>query len=601
MAEASILSNAVIYLGAAVISVPLAKRLGLGSVLGYLIAGVIIGPWVLGLIDNVEDILHFAEFGVVLLLFLIGLELNPRRLWSMRQPILGLGGLQVAATSALLLIPALLFGLSFTQALVIAMGLSLSSTAIALQSLQERHLLSTRAGSSTFSVLLFQDIAVIPMLALIPLLAGGGEAEAGGFEGLIKVVGVIGGIVVLGHYLTRPIFRFIANTELEEIFTAFTLLLVTGISLLMAQVELSMALGSFLAGVLLAESEYRHVLEAEIEPFKGLLLGLFFISVGMSINFGLLLAQPLLILGLVLLLVAIKLLVLWFIASRCKTPLEGDQRALFAFLLCQGGEFAFVLFGVARTEGLLDTALTDPLILVVSLSMVITPLLLLLQNRLLQPQHMRLGEPRPADPMDEVNPVIIAGFGRFGRVVGRLLHANRVATTLLDHDPDHIELVRQYGYKVYYGDATRLDILRAAGADKARLLIVALDDAEASLHLVELAKEHFPQLKILARAYDLTHAYQLHKRGVELFQREMLESALKLGEQSLRELGFGAYRAQEAANRFRDYDRKLFDLLQEEGALEKGLLMQRHSGEELEQVLNADREEFPQQRDRGWE
>jgi glutathione-regulated potassium-efflux system ancillary protein KefC len=601
MAETSLLGNTVIYLAAAVIAVPLAKRLGLGSVLGYLIAGAIIGPWVLGLIENVEDILHFAEFGVVLLLFLIGLELNPRRLWSMRRPILGLGGLQVVASSALLMIPGLLLGLDFGVALVIAMGLSLSSTAIALQTLQERNLLPTRAGSSAFSVLLFQDIAVIPMLALIPLLGGGAETETGGLTGLLKVVGAIAGVVVLGHYLTRPIFRFIAKTGLQEIFTAFTLLLVTGIALLMAQVQLSMALGSFLAGVLLAESEYRHVLEAEIEPFKGLLLGLFFISVGMSINFGLLLAQPLQILGLVLLLIGIKLLVLWIIAGRCGQPLEGDQRALFAFLLCQGGEFAFVLFGVARTEGLLSAALVDPLILGVSLSMAITPLLLLLLERFIQPQHIHLGEARPADQVDEVNPVIIAGFGRFGRIVGRLLHANHVPTTLLDHDPDHIEAVRKFGYKVYYGDATRLDILRAAGAEQARLLIIALDDPQASLQLTELAHEHFPQLKIMARARDLSHAYQLRKHGATLFQREMLESALRLGEQSLCLLGFGAYRAHEAVDRFRDYDRSLFDQLSEDGTLEQGIAIQRQGNEELEQVLNADREEFPQQPDRGWE
>ncbi|QFY91009.1 glutathione-regulated potassium-efflux system protein KefC [Magnetovirga frankeli] len=601
MAETSLLGNTVIYLTAAVIAVPLAKRLGLGSVLGYLIAGAIIGPWVLGLIHNVEDILHFAEFGVVLLLFLIGLELNPRRLWSMRRPILGLGGLQVVASSALLMIPGLLLGLELRVALVIAMGLSLSSTAIALQTLQERNLLPTRAGRSAFSVLLFQDIAVIPMLALIPLLGSGVQAESGGLMGLLKVAGAIAGVVVLGHYLTRPIFRFIAKTGLQEIFTAFTLLLVTGIALLMAQVQLSMALGSFLAGVLLAESEYRHVLEAEIKPFKGLLLGLFFISVGMSINFGLLLAQPLLILGLVLLLIGIKLLVLWIIAGRTDPPLEKDQRALFAFLLCQGGEFAFVLFGVARTEGLLSTALVDPLILGVSLSMAITPLLLLLLERFIQPQHIHLGEPRPADQVEEFNPVIIAGFGRFGRIVGRLLYSSHIPTTVLDHDPDHIEAVRKFGYKVYYGDATRLDILRAAGAEQARLLIIALDDPEASVHLVQLAREHFPQLKILARARDLSHAYQLEKQGADLFQREMLESALRLGEQGLRYLGLGAYHAHEAVNRFRDYDRSLYDLLREEGALELGISIQHQGRDELEQVLNADRAEFPHQRDPGWE
>ncbi|MES9967944.1 MAG: monovalent cation:proton antiporter-2 (CPA2) family protein, partial [Sedimenticola sp.] len=392
MADQSLLLNAVTYMGAAVVAVPLAKRLGLGSVLGYLIAGIIIGPWGLGMIDNVEDILHFAEFGVVLLLFLIGLELNPKRLWAMRRPILGMGGMQVGLTILALFAIGRLAGLTTESALIIAMGLSLSSTAIALQTLTEKNLLTTHAGNSAFSVLLFQDIAVIPMLAMIPFLGGTVTDQGDPLIGALKVIAAIGGIVVLGHYLTRPIFRYIAKTGLREIFTAFTLLLVIGIALLMQLVELSMALGTFLAGVLLAESEYRHELEVEIEPFKGLLLGLFFISVGMSIDFGVLFSNPLLILSLVALLVLVKLTVLWLIASRCKDPIPISQRPLFAFLLCQGGEFAFVIFSAARGSGALEDRLADPLFVIVAISMITTPLLMIIYERYIAPRYVEVGE-----------------------------------------------------------------------------------------------------------------------------------------------------------------------------------------------------------------
>ncbi|MET0103919.1 MAG: glutathione-regulated potassium-efflux system protein KefC [Sedimenticola sp.] len=602
MADQSLLLNAVTYMGAAVVAVPLAKRLGLGSVLGYLIAGIIIGPWGLGMIDNVEDILHFAEFGVVLLLFLIGLELNPKRLWAMRRPILGMGGMQVGLTILALFAIGRLAGLTTESALIIAMGLSLSSTAIALQTLTEKNLLTTHAGNSAFSVLLFQDIAVIPMLAMIPFLGGTVTDQGDPLTGALKVIAAIGGIVVLGHYLTRPIFRYIAKTGLREIFTAFTLLLVIGIALLMQLVELSMALGTFLAGVLLAESEYRHELEVEIEPFKGLLLGLFFISVGMSIDFGVLFSNPLLILSLVTLLVLVKLTVLWLIASRCKDPIPISQRPLFAFLLCQGGEFAFVIFSTARGAGALEDRLADPLFVIVAISMITTPLLMIIYERYIAPRYVEVGEERQPDRVEEDgNPVIIAGFGRFGRIVGRLLHASRIPTTILDHDPDHIERVREFGYKVYYGDATRSGVLHAAGADKAKLLVLALDDPEAGLQVVDLVQKQFPNLKILARASDISHGFALRDRGVEIFQREILESALLLGEEALKELGYGAYQAKQAAHAFRDHDEELFNTLYKEGALEKRISMQREAKDELEQVLAADEEDIEQRRKQAWD
>lgn len=602
MADHGLLLQIAIYLLAVVVAVPLAKRLGLGSVLGYLAAGIAIGPWGLGLIANVKDILHLAEFGVVLLLFLIGLELNPKRLWAMRRAILAAGGGQVALTTAALLAIGLGLGLAFNQALIVAMALSLSSTAIALQSLTERNLLATPAGRTGFAVLLFQDIAVIPMLALLPLLgaaASGGGGEQSLLHG-VKVVAVIAAIIVGGHYLTRPIFRYIAATRLREVFTAFALLLVTGIALLMAAVDLSMALGAFLAGVLLAESEYRHELEVEIEPFKGLLLGLFFIAVGMSVDFRLLLENPGRVLGLVPLLVAVKVALLALLARRAGVP--EHQRLLFAFVLSQGGEFAFVLFSVAAQSGVLPQPLADALVVVVTLSMATTPLLLLLYERVIAPRFADAGSERAPDPIEgEGNPVIIAGFGRFGRVVGRLLHANRIPTTILDHDPDQIEEVRSYGYKVYYGDATNASLLGAAGAADARLLIVTLDDPEETLQVVKVARKHFPDLTIYARAHDMAHTFELMRLGVPVLQRELLESSFRLGEHALRHLGFGAYQARQAVNRFRDHDRELLQALYEADALDKRISITRQAREEVEKVLQADEEVLAKGDREGWE
>lgn len=601
MTEHGLLQNAIVYLSASVIAVPIMKRLGLGSVLGYLAAGTVIGPWGLGFVKNVEDIRHFAEFGVVLLLFIIGLELKPTTLWTMRRSIVGTGGSQLLFTSILLLLIGLALGYSFNVSLVVAMGLSLSSTAIALQSLKERNLLATHAGNSTFSVLLFQDIAVIPILALLPAL-GVVVADSGdsAWLGMLKAVALIGAIVVGGHYLTRPIFRYIANTGMREIFTAFSLLLVFGISLLVNAVGMSMALGAFLAGVLLAESEYRHELEVEIEPFKGLLMGLFFISVGMSIDFGLLVKDPLIILALVVVLVLVKGLVLWLLAKAAKIP--NSQSSLFVFLLSQGGEFAFVIFSVASGSGVLEQATVDYLVVIVALSMLTTPFLLLLYQHVIAPRYINLDQPQPQpDTIAEDNPVIIAGFGRFGRTTGRLLHANKIATTILDHDPDQIETIRRFGYKVYYGDASRYEILHAAGADKAKLLIITIDDADVVLNIIDQVQKHFPHLTILTRARNNGHVYEIMRRGVSLFRRELYDSALYLGEEALKQLGFGAYRSRTATQVFHEYDKKLLRKLQETEAPEDRRLLSLQAREDIEQVLTADAEEIAKENRQGWD
>jgi glutathione-regulated potassium-efflux system ancillary protein KefC len=602
----SLLYGAILYLAAAVITVPVFKRLGLGAVLGYLVAGVAIGPWGLGLISDVELILHVSEFGVVLLLFLIGLGLNPHRLWEMRRPILGLGGAQVAATTIALTAAGLLFGLDWRAALVAGMGLALSSTAIAIQVLTERNLLPTAGGNAGFSVLLFQDVAVIPMLAILPLLApaagAGLEATGGpGWLGTLARLGVIGAIVVGGHYLLRPILRLIAATGLREIFTAFALLLVMGTAALMRTVDLSMALGAFLAGVLLADSEYRHALESDIEPFKGLLLGLFFIAVGMSIDFGLLLDSPFLVLALVTGLVALKAGILYGLANFY--PLPRSQRPFFALVLSQGGEFAFVLFGAALGLQCLSPEVSGLLIGVVALSMMTTPLLLGIFEHLIEP---RLRGPVEARPMDAVeghnHPVIVAGFGRVGQIVARLLNANGVETTILDHDPEHIEMIRRFGFKVFYGDAARLDLLRAAGADRAHLLILAIDDRAQALKIVDLVHQHFPQLTILARAWDVFHLLQLQDKGVAQVERESFEGALRLGESALNRLGFGAWAAKQAANRFRAHDQALLAelLVHFREDIEVRAVISATARERLREEMEADAAYYAEPREQDW-
>ena len=555
------LTNSLIYLGAAVFVVPLSKALGLGAIIGYLAAGIAIGPWGLGLVSNVDDILRFAEFGVVLMLFLVGLELQPQRLWSLRRPIFGWGSAQVLGCAALLFAVGLACGANWRLALVAALGLALSSTAIALQVLGERNLLSTESGRAGFSILLFQDVAAIPILALLPLLATGSDHQiitgtARALEAL-KIVGVIAAIVLGGRLLLRPLLRWIAHSNAPEIFTAASLLLVVAIAALMQFVGLSMALGAFLAGVLLAESEYRRELETDIEPFKGLLLGLFFIAVGMSIDFGVLLAQPGLMALVVVGFMAFKALAIYALARLMRLPYQ--ERPVFTLLLAQGGEFAFVVFRAAGPD-VLAPAVASFLIGAVALSMLLSPLLLVALDKWVLPRYRR----GSASQMDEISEqqdasVLICGFGRYGQIVGRLLWSQGLTVTVLDHDPDTIESLRQFGYRVFYGDATRLDLLRTAGAASARVLVVAVDNVEQSLAIIDLARENFPQAQIVARARNLGHLYQLRDRKVEHIEREVFESSLRSGRSVLEILGWSAQEARETATTFRERNETLMD------------------------------------------
>ncbi|WP_434144529.1 glutathione-regulated potassium-efflux system protein KefB [Photobacterium leiognathi] len=592
----------VVFLSAAIIAVPLAQKLGLGSVLGYLIAGIIIGPWGLALISDVDAILHFSEFGVVLLLFLIGLELNPKKLWQMRKPILGLGGSQVVITSIVIAgivmsFAGLLPTITWRDASVIGMGLALSSTAIALRVIEEQQLSGSDTGKSGFAVLLFQDIAVIPMLALLPALAGG---EGGSWNDAVWMLGGIALLLVGGHFLLRPLFRYVVMSGVRELFNVAALLLVLGIALIMQAFGLSMALGAFLAGVLLAESEYRHELEIAIEPFKGLLLGLFFISVGMAVNLGLLWQYPLQILAAVLALVAVKGGVLYLLARIF--GVREKSRSQMAAILSQGGEFAFVLFTAARTEGLLDGQLLAFLLVVVSLSMMTTPLVLTLQNRWYVRGFQADVEPEPeTDVVDRSPQVIITGFGRFGQVIGRLLFSNKIKVTILERDPSQIQFLRKFGYKVFYGDATQLDLLRSAGADKAEAIIICTDAPTEVMEVVALCQQHFPHLKILARARSRVEAHQLLSQGVECFSRETFAGALDLGRQALISLGMHPYKAKRAEAHFRKIDTQaLRDLLPQHSEEVNLASRQKEARKELEEIFDREMR-GEQERHHGWD
>ena len=558
------LTNSLIYLSAAVIVVPLSRALGLGSIIGYLAAGIAIGPWGLGLVTNVDDILHFAEFGVVLMLFLVGLELEPKRLWSLRRPIFGWGSAQVLGCAAVLFIAAMAAGASWRVALVAALGLALSSTAIALQVMGERNLLPTTAGQAGFSILLFQDVAAIPILALLPLLAAasvtaGTDNESWLWDAM-RIIGVVAGIILGGRLVIRPLLRWIAKSRTPEIFTAASLLLVVAIAALMQLVGLSMALGAFLAGVLLAESEYRRELETDIEPFKGLLLGLFFIAVGMSIDFGVIARSPGVMAAIVAGLLLLKATVIYGVAVLMRLP--PADRPVFTLLLAQGGEFAFVVFQAAAGSRVLTPEMASLLIGAVAISMLISPLLLVAVDRLLLPRFAagsgtkmeEISEPQSA-------PIIIAGFGRYGQIVGRLLSAQGIGATVLDHDADMIEAARSFGYKVYYGDASRLDLLRTAGAASARVLVVAVDDPGQSLAIVRLAQEHFPQLEIVARARDVTHWNELRDLGVMRVERELFESSLRSARTVLEVLGYAPSEARRQAFNFRRHNIALFETM----------------------------------------
>ena len=580
--------EALIFLAAAVIIVPIAARLGLGSVLGYLIAGAVIGPWGLKFITDVESTQNLAELGVVLMLFVIGLELDPKRLMSMRGVVFGAGTIQLAASGIVLGAALVLLGLSWQAALVGGLALALSSTAIAMQAMTERKELDTPTGHAAFGILLFQDIAAIPLIALVPFV---GQVEKAGMDPVWVRVGyavvAIVAVVVIGRYLTRPALRLIAGTRLRELFTAFGLLLVIGIAELMSLAGLSMALGAFLAGVLLAGSEFRHALEGDIEPFKGLLLGLFFISVGMTIDFGLLASRP----GMVLLLLtgflALKIGSLLFVATRIDICRD---RWLFAFLLSQGGEFAFVVFGAARAARVFSPEWEALLTITVALSMATTPLLLLAHDRFMR---RRDREEREPDVVSPEGPVIIAGFGRFGQIVGRLLLASDIRAVVLDHDPEQVESLRKFGYRVFYGDATRLDLLEAAGARNAKLLINAIDDVDASIALVDRVRANFPDLEILSRARNVSHYFELRLRGVTVVERETFESALKVGRAALERLGVDRFRAKELADVFRRHNiasvEATLPFYQDEG---RRMSIAKAGREELERQFARDRERF---------
>jgi monovalent cation:proton antiporter-2 (CPA2) family protein len=556
------LYQAFIYLLAAIVAVPLAKRLGLGSVIGYLLAGAVIGPYALRFVEGGGDVMHFAEFGVVMMLFVIGLELRPALLWQMRRPILGLGGLQVVATAAVIALVALWLGLPWKSAFGVGLILAMSSTAIVLQSLGERGLRKTPGGESAFAVLLFQDIAVIPILALMPLLATGSGTTAvhsgmignlPGWEQALLVVAAVTIIVFAGRFLLRPFFRYIAGTRLREMFTATALFIVIGIALLMQKLGLSPALGTFMAGVVLAESEYRVQLEADIEPFKGLLLGLFFISVGASIDFSLIAQRPGTIAAIVAALLALKFVVLLGLGRLFQ--LRAAEGMLFAFALAQGGEFAFVLFSFATQNAVLPAETANLLVASVALSMASAPILLTIEEKLVRPRFQKCKPERPADEIDEHdNPVILAGFGRFGHIVGRLLRANGFGTTVLDHDADQVEMLGHYGMKSFYGDASRLDLLEAAGTRNAKLFVLAIDDETKALEIIETVQREFPGLKILARATSRQHAYEILRLGVNQVYRETLGSALDLSVDALRELGMDERRAHRVAEIFRQHD-----------------------------------------------
>ena len=565
-----LLLQAVIYLGAAVLAVPIAKRLGLGSVLGYLIAGIVIGPVFHWVGSETEGIRHVAEFGVVMMLFLVGLELEPRVLWSMRNRLFGLGGLQVGLTTLAVTIFCLTVGQPWRIALTIGLIFSLSSTAIVLQTLDENGLKNSNGGRSAFSVLLFQDLAVIPMLALIPLLAmpevfGHHPQTAGdhttemslitdlnGWQvGLVNLAAIV--IVVAGgHYLSRPLFRFIAAAKLREIFTAAALLLVVGIAFLMTWVGLSPALGTFLAGVVMANSEFRHELESDIEPFKGLLLGLFFITVGAGIDFGLLSSKAALVVGLTALLMAAKAVILFVIAVIFK--LKGPDRWLFTLSLAQAGEFGFVLLSFTVANGVLPADLSNLLLLVVALSMLLTPALFILYEKIILPR-LDAGQEREADKIDEACPVIIVGLGRFGQVVNRVLRSNGHKSTVLDVSADVVDNFNKFGIPTFYGDASRPGLLQAAGLPEAKLLVVAIDDPQRATEIVRHARRERPDLHIIARAHDRVHTFELYQAGASDIVRETFDSALRASRYALIAFNMPEGEARRRAALFQDKDR----------------------------------------------
>lgn len=603
-----------IFLTAAVIAVPIARKLGLGSVLGYLIAGIVIGPFSFSLIKNVDDVMHFTEFGVVMMLFLVGLELKPSLLWKMRTPVLGMGGLQVVASSFVIGSIACFF-IPWQQALAVGLILSLSSTAIVLQTLQEKGLTNTSGGRSVFSVLLFQDLAVIPMLALLPLLAtvtlhhdGDGHKSSlidisvlPGYQQVIATVLAVVTILMLGRFASRPIFRTIAKTHIREIFVATALALILGISLLMTVVGLSPALGVFLAGVVLADSEYRHELESDLEPFKGLLLGIFFISIGASLNFTLIGNRFFLIAGLTTALITAKWLIL--LGTAWIFHIEKKDRLFFSVSLAQGGEFAFVLFQFSKQNGILSNETIDPLISAVAISMFLAPLLFLIYDKLSVAKQNIVTTDHKSDEIDRNgHKVILAGFGRLGTDVGRFLISAGIRPVIIDHNAANVDLLRKFGFEVYYGDITRPDLLEAAGAASAELLVIAIGDVEKSEKLTQLCMKHYPHLEIVASAADRTSAYKLMDLGLSHVCRETFGSALKLGQKALQVLGFHPYESHQLMRIFQKNDQAMLPNLHKiyREDEESYITMYRKYDADLEELLKLDLQSDTSEFDRAW-
>lgn len=593
------LAQVAVFLGATVVAVPLFRKFQLSAILAYLIAGIAIGPWGLGVIADpaASGVMHIGELGVVLLLFVIGLELQPSRLRVMRRAVFGLGLAQMALTTLVFAGLGLALKLSLGSALIVGFALSLSSTPLALQLLAERQQLTTQAGRSAFGILLFQDLAVMPVLALLPLFGSHGvQADLiSALLATLKVAAVFAIVVVGGRYLLRPVLRAVAATQVREAFTAAALLVVIGTALAFDGLDLSMALGAFVAGVLLADSEYRHELEADIEPFKGLLLGLFFMSVGMTVNLGLLMEEPAHILALVAGLLAVKFTLLWLLGY--VTHRSGEAARSLAFALPQAGEFGFVLLALAVAGALLPPALADTLIIVITLSMILTPLLMLLQTRVIEPRISGAVD----KPFDDIHPrhrrIIIAGFGRFGQIVARVLRARRFAFTALDVSVEQVDFVRRFGNEVYYGDASRLELLQAAGAADAQLFVLAIDDVKASVRTAQMVRGHFPHLRILARARNRQHALHLMDIGVHYVVRETYLSSLDLARRALEELGLSRGVATESVRRFEEHDRKTLEQQLQIRDDEQQLIQTNALAvKELEQLFAADAEPAPAER-----
>ena len=610
------LFQAVIYLSAAVICVPIAKRFAMGSVLGYLIAGILIGPFVLGFIGHEgKDIMHFAEFGVVMMLFLIGLELEPSHLWKIRKQIIGVGLSQVLITTSVVMAIGIVASLLWQSALAIGFAFAMSSTAIVLQSLKEKGLMKEPSGEYSFAVLLFQDIAVIPILAILPLLVflpitNSIDTHGGvGIEELPKwlqtgaVLAAVAAVVLIGKYAIVPLLRLIAKTHMRELFTASALLIVVAIALLMQQVGLSPALGTFLAGVILANSEFKHELESDLEPFKGLLLGLFFISVGASIDFRLMYEHAGMVALLTCAVICIKALVLFLIGKKAKLSL--DQNLIFAIGLSQVGEFAFVLFSFIGTHNILTHQQTDMMMAVTALSMTISPLLLIVLDKLILPK-IRAGNNRQttkkADHIEERNNVLLVGFGHFGTTLARFLRANGVAATILDNDSDQVDLLRKMGFNVFYGDATRLDILEAAGAAEASILIIAIDSPETNLEIVKIAKHHFPNVEIMVRSKNRTDAYELLDEGIDNIYREHLDTSVRLGVDVMKKLGYRSYSAFRAGQNFIKYDEAALRTLSKNRKDMKVYISDVREQIALqEELLQNDRQVVPSANDHAWD